>query len=113
MGETHDEYKRINLHLDCDNFLADLLLKDAANPKTFTSTRMVPSGDRKYFFSIAGKEYCAKDQPCVAWKRFEKDIMTDKSKESARQTTETKDGKKLEEEAMQFDFTRLDQINVL
>ena len=46
-------------------------------------------------------------------KRFEKDVMTDKSKESARLKDDKKDSKKLEEEAMQFDFTGLDRINVL
>ena len=36
-----------------------------------------------------------------------------KSKESARLKDDKKDSKKLEEEAMQFDFTGLDRINVL
>ena len=89
-------------------------MKDADNPKTFTSTRMVAPGDRKYFFSIAGKEYYAKDgRPVVTLKRFGKDGTTDKSKESARLKDDKKDSKKLEEEAMQFDFTGLDRINVL
>jgi len=61
-GEEHDEIVPINLHLDCDNYSGDLLLKDKHDPEMFTSIRVVPPGDRKFFFSIAGKQYTAEDQ---------------------------------------------------
>ena len=73
-GEAHDAHLPINLHLDCDNFVADLVapqevqevtteVKDEEtgekkeikfNKQVYVSKRMVPPGDHQYFFSIAG-----------------------------------------------------------
>ena len=35
----------------------------------YMSVRMVPPGDRKYFFTIAGKHYCAEDQQKILLER--------------------------------------------
>ena len=53
------------MHMDCDNFEADMLLVDKEDSKYYETTRMVPPGDRSYFFSIAGREYSAKDHPTM------------------------------------------------
>lgn len=51
--------------MDCDNFEADMLLVDKPDSQYYETTRMIPPGDRIYFFSIAGKEYSAKDHPMI------------------------------------------------
>lgn len=67
MGEEHDEYIAINMHMDSDEYEGDLLLPHDAKEsyrfdhddsmstqKVYKTVRMVPPGERKYFFSIAG-----------------------------------------------------------
>ena len=64
--QEHDPLAPIYLHLDQDDFKADLLLpQNPDDPKTrYISTRMVaPNRNHTYFFSIAGKTYVAADQP--------------------------------------------------
>lgn len=53
------------MHMDCDNFNADMLVLDKRDNDYYETTRMVPPGDRIYFFSIAGKEYRANDHPTI------------------------------------------------
>ena len=64
-ADEHDAFVPIYLHLDQDDFRADLMLPqdpDASKVK-YISTRMVaPGKSHRYFFSIAGKTYIAKDQ---------------------------------------------------
>jgi hypothetical protein len=58
-SEQHDEKIPINLCLDCDHYSGDLLYIDrsdtnVADGQRYYSDRMVPPGNRRYFFSIAG-----------------------------------------------------------
>lgn len=46
---------------------------------------MVPPGDRKYFFSIAGQQYCARNHNIVKIKKLQ-DIM--KRQENTRKSPE-------------------------
>jgi hypothetical protein len=47
-----DEYTVCYIHLSCDNFEADLMVKDE-NTGEFSLERMVPPGKINYYFSIA------------------------------------------------------------
>jgi hypothetical protein len=56
------------MHIDCDNFKADLLLPVDSESKIqkYKTVRRIPPGSRKYFFSIQGNEYCANDHSKVS-----------------------------------------------
>ena len=47
----HDRFVPINLHLECDGFTPDLMLQDPVDPYVYVSTRMVPPGIQRYYFS--------------------------------------------------------------
>lgn len=64
---SHDVHVPIHLHLELDDYKADLMLPedpDEDPPTKYISHRRIPPGrEQKFFFSIAGQQYIASDHP--------------------------------------------------
>lgn len=73
---NHEDHIPINMQMDCDHYMGDLLLSADSDNKVYVSDRMVPPGDRLYFFSKAGLQICAKDQKKVETGLEEADITS-------------------------------------
>ena len=58
----HDPFVPINLHLDIDHFEADLMVPEENDPQMYYVYRMLPPGDRKYFYTVGGTIQVANDQ---------------------------------------------------
>ena len=59
--EEHDPFVPINLHLDVDHFEADLMVSEEINPQLYYVYRMLPPGQRKYFYTVGGNIQIAND----------------------------------------------------
>ena len=60
-----DIYSVVNLHLECDDFEAEVMRKEQ-NSDEYISVRMVPPGRLRYYFSVNEEVRVAKDQPMTA-----------------------------------------------
>lgn len=65
----------VYLHLECDGWEPDLMLPDPDKPGTFTSIRMVPPGQVKFYFTLGDEEVVlAQDKPSVEEAEYDDDI---------------------------------------